>query len=71
MVIWKPIANRSTFEIEQLIARAKMGDTLGGLRYSDALRFQELATSLGRKTRLVLQDHEAGTHQVVFVETPQ
>jgi len=35
----KPIANLSTFEIEQLIARAEVGDTLGGLRHSEALRF--------------------------------
>jgi hypothetical protein len=70
VLILKPVANLSTFEIEQLIARAEVGDTLGGLRYSKALRFHELAKSLGRKTRLLVQDHEAGTHEVAFVETP-
>ena len=66
----KPVSRFSMFEIEQLITTAAVGETIGGLKRSDALEFQEIAKSLGRKTRMQLQDEEAGIHQVVFVETP-
>jgi hypothetical protein len=70
MHLKKPVARFSMFEIEQLIASAQVGETVGGLKRSDALEFQEIAKSLGRKTRMQLQDEEAGIHQVVFIETP-
>ena len=70
MHLKKPVARFSMFEIEQLIASAQVGETVGGLKRSDALEFQEIAKSLGRKTRMQLQDEEAGIHQVLFVETP-
>ena len=70
MHLKKPVTRFNMFEIEQLIISAAVGDTVGGLRRSDALEFQEIAKSLGRKTRMQLQDEEAGIHQVVFVETP-
>jgi len=41
MVSWKPVARLSTLEIEHLITRAEVGQTVAGLRYSEALQFQE------------------------------
>ena len=70
MHLKKPIARFSMFEIEQLITSAAVGEIVGGLKRSDALEFQEIAKSFGRKTRMQLQDEEAGIHQVVFIETP-
>jgi hypothetical protein len=66
----KPIMKFSTFEIEQLITRAEVGEIIGGLKCAEALEIQEIAKSLGRKTRMQVQDREAETHQIVFVETP-
>jgi hypothetical protein len=66
----KPIMKFSMFEIEQLITRAEAGEIIGGLKGSEALEIQKIAKSLGRKTRMQVQNEETDTHQIVFVETP-